>query len=81
MRPFDLFAMGFAAVAVLNLAMIPKRGFRAATLAIVSALCAAASYLWDRTENSSPKWILAVAMGVLLGSLLYQSTKRKSERK
>lgn len=81
MRPYDLIAIGFAAVALLNLALIPKKGIRAVALAIVGALCAAATYLLGRTESPLPKWLLAAAAGVFLATALYEAGARKNERK
>jgi hypothetical protein len=81
MMPLDWFAIGFAAVALLNLAMIPKKGTRAGALALVGSLCAAGTYLWDRTDSALPKWLLAAAMGVLLASGLYESARAKVKRK
>ena len=78
--PFDFFAGGFAAVSVLNLFLIRKRGWRAIGLSVAAMLCAAAAYLWERDAGATPIVLLAAAGCVFLATVFYESGRRKTGR-
>ena len=80
-KPFDILAIGFLGVAVLNIFLVGKRGARAIGLAIAASLCAGAAYLWERDAGGVPTWLLAGAAGVFLATVLYESGRRKMDQK
>ncbi len=81
MSPFDFLSICFVGVAVLNLFLIGKRGWRAVGLSVSAALCALATYLWERDSSGLSKWLLAGAGGVFLAVVFYESGKRKLDPK
>ena len=81
MRPFDFLAIGFLGVAVLNLFLVRKRGWRAIGLAVAAVLCAYAAYLWERDAGNLPKWLMAAAAGVFMAAVFYEAGRRKTSPK
>lgn len=81
MRQFEFLAIAFAGVAVLNLALIQRRGWRAVGTAGAASICAAAAYLWERDPGALPKWLLAAAGGVFLATVFYESGRQKPDPK
>ena len=81
MSPFDFLAYAFFGVAALNLFLLKKRGLRAVGIGVAAVFCAIAASLWERSDSSLPKWLLAAAGGVFLATVFYEAGKRKIEPK
>lgn len=80
MSTFEMLALGFVAVALVNLALYRRKGPRALGLAACALLAGGACYVWGEAGSSARYWLLAAAVGMFLATALYESGKRRLQR-